>query len=525
MSYDHFKVLAIEDDSGDAELLRRHLESISTFDTTFIHATTPQAAKDVLSKDTVDVIFLDQMLGADTGMHLLSQLRDSGELRPIIAMTGQGDEYMARDSIRNGADDYLVKGDLAPELLRRSIENAIGGFKRRQLEQINAKLAKDLKQKNESLKLKNRRLAELYDTAHEFVDNVSHEFRTPLTVIKEFTSILYDGLAGDVSAEQQEYLATVLDRVDDLATMVDDMLDISKLEAGLLGIARKVCTVREVFDRVQKTLERKAASNQVHLATNIAELLPSIYCDPEKIGRVIINLAINAIKFSDEGGKVTLWADKDSELDTIRIGISDNGPGIDPDKVSEIFDRFQQAGGEIRSSTKGFGLGLNIARELVRLNFGDIDVSSELGEGSTFSFTVPVYDPQLLIRRYLERIQSFCENAQYVSLFVVKVAATTDTLALEDAERFLQHQIRRSDFVISSPSGGWIVVAASNQAELGALMSRIESARNEANRNRPGSQLPQLTFMMRGNWLIHEDSQEFVEAFESEVNELGLTYA
>lgn len=511
-------ILAIEDDPGDAEMLSRDLDNISMFDVTFIRVGSPSEAKKFLASNEVDVIFLDHLLGAETGLQLIEQLRAGGELRPIIAMTGQGDEYLVRDLMRKGADDYLVKGDISPEVLRRSIENTISRFHRRQLENMNAQLAQDLKKKNATLEQKNRRLAELYETAHEFVDNVSHEFRTPLTVIKEFTSIINDGLVGDVSTEQQEYFGTVLDRVDDLATMIDDMLDISKLEAGLLGTARKVCTVGDILERVQKTLERKAASNRITLVFPDVESLPSLYCDAEKIGRVIINLTINAIKFSDEGSKISLWVKDEANAGMVRIGVTDNGPGIDPEKVVEIFERFQQLEGEIRSSTKGFGLGLNIARELVHLNFGDIEVTSEMGEGSTFSFTVPSADPMKLIHRYLDRIEIFRNGSSYVSLIGGSVDGQINESERSDVERFIQHQIRKSDLLFSDSSDGWVVVAATNETELSSLIQRIDRAHADANRNRPGAPLPKIKLKVKGTWALHDQREVFIESLKHELS-------
>ena len=525
MPSENLKVLAIDDDLGDAELLHRHLENITVFDINFVHAISPEDAREKLVEYDVDVIFLDHLLGAETGLQFLDELRSTGDLRPVIAMTGHGDAHLVRDLMNKGADDYLSKSEISPELLRRTIDGAINRFHRRRLEAQNNALALVLKSKNETLEKRNIRLAELYETAHEFVDNVSHEFRTPLTVIKEFTSILNDGLVGEVSSEQKEYLVTVLDRVDDLATMIDDMLDISKLEAGLLGVARKVCSVEETLGRVLKTLERRAACNQIKLVVSVDESVPMIYCDPEKIGRVIINLAINAFKFSNEGSEVLLWVKHEQSADVIQIGVTDYGPGIDPEKVTEIFDRFQQLGGEIRSSTKGFGLGLNIARELVHLNFGDIEVTSQVGEGSTFSFTVPTSDPLSLVHRFLDRIEAFRSEFSHVSLITVSVDESTNELARMDVERFVQHQIRKSDVLLASPVGGWVIVAASNQEELTGLVCRIESAHRDANRNRPGTPLPDLSLCAKGTWHFRDDREKFLVAFRNELSHVEPMHA
>ena len=239
-------VVIIDDDPGDAELLRRQLDEIPTLNMDFVHyKDTSEALLELTQRDAY-VIFLDYQLGKVTGSDVLGWIRGSGDLRPIIVLTGQGDESIAAELMRSGADDYLVKDDITPTGLRRAIANARAQFLRRRGEEHRRTLLDELEATKVSLEKKNRRLSELYKTAHEFVDNVSHEFRTPLTVIKEFASIVRDGLAGDVTDEQREYLDIVNNRVDDLSIMVDDMLDISKLEAGILGVCRRLCRGDEI---------------------------------------------------------------------------------------------------------------------------------------------------------------------------------------------------------------------------------------------------------------------------------------
>ena len=158
------------------------------------------------------------------------------------------------------------------------------------------------------LERKNRRLEELYQTAHRFVDNVSHEFRTPLTVIMEYASLMQDGVVGELTSEQQQMLDVISDRAGDLNNMVNDMLDISKLETSMLGMWRCVCTVDDALDRVRDSLLKKASVKQIDLRFDIPEGLPEVFCDDEKIGRVLVNLVTNAIKFCGRPGKVHVWA-------------------------------------------------------------------------------------------------------------------------------------------------------------------------------------------------------------------------
>ena len=291
--------------------------------------------------------------------------------------------------LRQGAQDYLLKHEVEPKLLARSLRFAIERQRTAALESCIEQLAAA----QVLLKKKNRRLAKLNRTVHEFVDNVSHEFRTPLTVIKEYASLVKDGVVGAVSDEQKQMLTIVEDRADDLNTMVDDMLDVSKLEAGLLRVDRRICQVADIVARVWPARECKAAVRGVQLEFQLDPKLEAVFCDPEKAGRVLTNLVTNAIKFCGQPGRVWLNCDREPDGAGVRLSVRDNGHGISPENQRAIFLRFKQLSESIRSSTKGFGLGLNIAKKLVELNLGEITVESEIGRGSTFAFTLPKARP------------------------------------------------------------------------------------------------------------------------------------
>ncbi len=507
------RILVVDDDPGDVELLRRQLERVQGLDFDLHDVRDLDAARDVATRQAADVIFLDYVLGGQCGLEVLKGLRAAGYFGPIICLTGHGDEKIATDLMRHGADDYLVKADVNPDVLRRALENASTRHDRRTVEAENRRLLAEVSLKNEELAAKNRRLAELYDTAHEFVDNVSHEFRTPLTVIKEFTAIIADGLVGPTTDEQREYLGTVLNRVDDLAIMIDDMLDISKLESGQLGVARLRVPAAAIFERVGTTLTRKAAASEVTLHLEPGPDLPDLYCDPEKIGRVLINLCINAFKFSHAGGDVRLWSRLDRENACVHFGVTDNGRGIGSEDLALIFERFKQVEGNLRSSTRGFGLGLSIVRELVHLSFGDIEVRSEPGRGSTFSFTVPIAEPAALIRHYVERVPRLRNGSTRVSLIEARAHETVAPHDQHDGTNFLQHQLRRGDLLFSVDPGHWILVVASSLEESAHLADRVITALNRFNRNRPEALLPALGFELIGDWDVADTPDEFAERF------------
>lgn len=512
------RILLIDDDADDALILQRMLDSIPEVAIAFRHVADPESGIREILSEPPDYVFLDYQLGAETGLEVLRSIRSSGFLGSVIMLTGHGDEYVAASLIKAGADDYIGKGNLDSDVLRRALQNAQAQSAHRSAETQKQDLLVELKAAKKSLQEKNRRLSGQYETALEFVDNVSHEFRTPLTVIKEFTAILREGLAGDVNEEQAEYLDIIGNRVDDLSIMVDDMLDISKLEAGVLGISRSPCVIDEIMERVRTTIERKAIAARIDVCFETAAALHKMYCDPEKIGRVIINLAINALKFSPEGGRVIIRAEDDSLRSDVRISVIDTGPGISSENVRLIFERFRQFEHGVKASTKGFGLGLNIAKELVHLNFGEISVESELGKGSRFWFTVPWFEPSSLITRYLSQVELFRNGSSHVSLIDVTISASAEAVVLEELSDFLSGQMRRTDLPFRVAPHRWLIVAASNGSDISPLEVRINERWSELARSRQGEDIPPVCTETRGTWIARSEKAALIRAF----NALGV---
>lgn len=498
-------ILLVEDREADYVLTRELLADTYGDGVTLDWVKTRDAALKALGSVDYDVCLIDYRLGKWTGLDLLREAIADGARVPFIMLTGQDNREVDVEAMQAGAADYLAKDDISAPVLKRSMRLALA-----RQQHLTAE-----RESQELLKKANIKLSELYKTAHQFVDNVSHEFRTPLAVIKDFASILAEGLAGEVNEDQQKYLGIIVNRVDDLAVMVDDMLDISKLEAGMLRVARQECNLESIFEDVRTTLERKAEANSAALKIAIDASLPTVYCDAEKIGRVIINLAVNAFKFSDEDGVVFLWARHDRKNAQIRVGVTDNGPGIAPENLQAIFERFKQVGGDVRSSTKGFGLGLNIVKELVHLNFGDIGVESDRGKGSTFAFTIPTFDPPRILKRYLQRIEQFRDGVSFVSLVTARRTADATDAPDEDVEHFLQYQLRRTDLMFKAGDGRWLLGVATSQPQLDQLLERLGDAWSDANANRPDAPLPAIEYEPNGTWSIADQASDFIETFDA----------
>ncbi len=345
--------------------------------------------------------------------------------------------------------------------------------------------------------LQNTRLRELNKMAHEFVSRVSHEFRTPLTVIREYAIALNEELVGTITAEQGQYLDTIVTRVDDLAVMVNDLVDIGSLETNILVPSRRPCDIVEILRASRATLERKANACGIDLVVDTEPDLPAVYCDPQKASRVIVNLGLNAIKFSESGNIVELWCRRDEHGDELVIGVTDHGPGVPPEHLERIFRCFEQLDTHTRSSTKGFGLGLTIVRELVHLNFGRVHVHSEVGKGSVFSFTVPVAAPERLLPLYVSRVTEARQTQRTVSLLTVRAEPSTEDLALQEIEHYLSSQVRRTDLVFATKRGSWLVVAVTDRAGVDHMLNRLARGWSEMD-PRTHDDLPALQWRIAG---------------------------
>jgi len=304
-----------------------------------------------------------------------------------------------------------------------------------------------------------------------------------------------------------------------LNTMVDDMLDISKLEAGLLNAWRKDGSLRDIVDDLQPSLVRKAAVKGVELEIDVDPDLPEVYCDDEKVSRVLINLTVNAIKFCQANGHVRIWARHDPDSREMTIGVTDNGPGIDEEGIARIFTRFQQVHGNIRGSCKGFGLGLNIAKELVDLNFGSMSVESQPGEGSTFTFTLPLADPMEVMRRYLKRLEHLRNGSTKVSLINVQLSDWKEESSTEDINAYLHYVLQRNDLVFRVSDDRWLLVLPINEMELDKFFEKAEKTRKDINRNRVRGPLPNLEMEAIGTWHVKTKRHEVFHQLRVAVGE------
>lgn len=297
---------------------------------------------------------------------------------------------------------------------------------------------------------KNRRLIELTESAHKFVEDVAHEFRTPLSVIKEFASIIADGLGGEVSVKQKEFLNHITGSAGDLAGLIDDFLNSSRLRSNSIRVDRRVCEVDRVIETALPILHSRAASRSIQLSVEIENNLPEIYVDADKMQRSLINLVVNAIKFSDNGSEVCIRASMNDEY-SVRVGVHDFGSGLPEDSVDELFKRFNQGDADERKLATGFGLGFNIVKEMVTINLGSVDIQSELSQGSVFSFSAPLMGTKSVVHEYLANAVRDPENTRVV---VMSVQRESPDFSTEELVHDLKNMCYPMDTVLNSEQTG-----------------------------------------------------------------------
>jgi two-component system, NtrC family, sensor kinase len=234
---------------------------------------------------------------------------------------------------------------------------------------------------------KSRELEAASDHKSEFLADMSHELRTPLNAISGFSQVLRKQLLGEINEKQAEYLDDILASARHLLSLIDDVLDLAKVEAGQIELDVMPFSLREALERGVVIVRERATREEVRVLLSSAPGVDTVMGDERRIRQVVFNLLSNAVKFAPAGSTVDVAAARvDGE---VRVTVSDSGPGIAPEDQTRIFEEFQQAAAG-KEQREGTGLGLALSRRLVELHGGHIWVDSEVGKGSTFAFTLPL---------------------------------------------------------------------------------------------------------------------------------------
>lgn len=238
------------------------------------------------------------------------------------------------------------------------------------------------------------------DRQVQFVSDIAHDLRTPLTAIGEFAHLMRTGITGEMNDQQRRYVGIIERRCDEATRMVYDLLDGAKIQSGRMHPHRQAVELHDVLADVQESLEPVFRQSGIKVASELLDGLPRVFADRDMLGRIVANLVSNAIKFSPPQATVIIRAERQS-VSMARVSVIDSGAGISSDDLRRIFRRFERGTNHIQ---EGVGLGLAIVRELVRLHGGRVSVESTLGKGSQFHFTIPLHVPAAIIRRFFSQL-------------------------------------------------------------------------------------------------------------------------
>jgi signal transduction histidine kinase len=362
----HIRTLLIEDNPGDARLIREMLREAGAGHAAvdLHHADRLAIGLQRLSDSEVDVVLLDLSLPDSHGFDTFARVHAAAPSSPIVVLSGSADEDLAVRAVQEGAQDYLVKGRVDGGTILRSMRYAI---ERQRLEVAR----RDLERQRD-----------------EFFSSVSHDLRTPVAAIKAAISVVLANEPPNMATGLHRLLGNIDLAADELASLIEDLLEIARLQAGRVELWRTEVDLRSVITRAARAVEPLLETRGQQLDISMPDSPVEASVDAERLGRVLRNLLGNAQKYGREGGVVGVALDRRD--DEVCFSVTDDGPGIPAEEHERIFERFYRVSNSPSAGPAGSGLGLAIARGLIDLHGGRLWVESTPGHGSTFLIRLPI---------------------------------------------------------------------------------------------------------------------------------------
>jgi CheY-like chemotaxis protein/signal transduction histidine kinase/CHASE3 domain sensor protein len=381
---------------------------------------------EIAYQDTIQVAVKDYVLSVanDIGV-AVNTARARSIMQDLFEETQQQAEELEaqQEEMRVTNEELLSK----TEMLQASEEEL--RVQQEELRTINAELeekASLLEEKNHAVEEARKdisdKVTQLETTGRyksEFLANMSHELRTPLNSILVLARILKDNKAENLSDDQIKYASVIFNAGNDLLTLINDILDLAKIESGKIEIQNERTSVEGIIGDMQMLFAEVAGNKKINFVTEVGNVPAFIFADKVRVEQVLKNLLSNAFKFTPEGGYISIKAMPSAIADTIALSIKDSGIGIQPDKQKLIFEAFQQEDGSTSRKYGGTGLGLSISRELAAILGGSITLYSEPGNGSEFTFNLPVngvITQHVDIEEEVPTVQSFTATAEMPKL-------------------------------------------------------------------------------------------------------------
>jgi signal transduction histidine kinase len=365
---DQLKILIVDDEEADRRTVRRLLRT-SGMETQITEAANYEEAKEKMSNNLFDCVFIDYLLPDQDGLTLVREIRQQGVKIPLIVLTGHGDEEIAVDMMKAGASDYLSKFRLSPSRLNQAMRNALRIYKAEQ-ETVIAKQEKE----------------HLAKQKEDFIARMTHDLRTPLLSANHILELFQEGLYGEITPEMSRVIQVIIRSNKNLLEMVSNLLEVYFHENGEKKLNLTKFKIVDLLGELCQELATLAGEKGLELSLN-AENTGEVFLtgDRLELRRVFSNLIGNGIKFTEQGYvKIDLIAATEEDA-FVTIVIEDTGIGIAAEELPRIFDRLYS--GSQESSTSG--LGLYLSRRIIDAHGGTIIVTSELGRGSRFSVRLP----------------------------------------------------------------------------------------------------------------------------------------
>jgi len=402
------RILIVDDSPEDRELYRRLLGQDPAQEYELLEAEMGEQGLEMAGREHPDCLLLDYRLPDMDGLEFLERLLRDG-LVPVIVLTGQGSEAVAVQAMKGGAQDYLLKGAISRQELRRAVQNAVEKVAlRRKVEERTAELAdaNDALQTmyGEQEELVRQRTAELSRAMvreqearkqaeeanrikDEFLATLSHELRTPLNAILGWAQVLRTGKVDPETTGRA--LEAVERNARAQAQLISDLLDVSRIITGKLRLELRPVELPRIIDAALDSVRPAADAKGIRILLTLDHNAGPLVGDPDRLQQVAWNLLSNAIKFTPQGGSVEVrLGQREGQAE---IAVEDSGAGIRPDFVPYVFDRFRQAESSTTRMHGGLGLGLSIVRHLVELHGGTVAVESRgEGQGATFTVRLPI---------------------------------------------------------------------------------------------------------------------------------------
>ena len=455
------KILVV-DDSPEARSAIERVLLRAGFEVT--QASSGKEALYILKQKKIDCVMLDHLMPEMSGLDVARIIKRDEKLKiiPVIMLTGVEDEDAVISGLNAGADDYIIK-TYPPDIIVARVEAMLRL----------GKLQGELFDKNVLLENANADLYKLDVLKSEFISTVSHELRTPLSITKEGLKLVLEEVTGNINQQQRELLEVAKSNIERLSKIINDILDISKIEAGTLPLHKTLLDLKHLVKQVFSKYKSMAEEKDIKFTLNLPEHAIEAYLDSDRIKQVLINLVSNALKFTKENGSVEVKLE-DTQQDIICF-VEDTGVGIAELDLDKIFDKFQQFGKTPGPGERGTGLGLSIAKKIMQMHKGRIWVKSELGKGSTFYVSIPKYSPDKILKSCISAcVQDAEERSSKFSVLSLAISGLTDKVSLKVVEKHVKNILRRAgDNSLIYNSRIIVFLSDANQKSAESIKKRI----------------------------------------------------